>query len=85
MGKYFIDIEEVDKFLFRCSYSFVRGIIVKSVFTYSGFLIDKSSIETVTSFTNASAGSREVDSSRVMVQLKQDGSAILAIEVAELA
>ena len=72
-------------FLFECGYSYVRETIVKSVFIYTGFLIDKSSVETVASFKNASAGSREADSSRAMVQLKQDGSAILAMEVAELA
>ena len=80
-----IDIEEVDNFLFECGYFFVREIIVKSVFIYTGFINDKSCVKTVTSFKNASAGSREVDSSRALVQLKQDGSAILALEVAELA
>ena len=71
--------------MFECGYFFVREIIVKSVFIYTGFLIDKSCVETVPSFKKASAGSREVDSSRALVQLKQDGSAILALEVAELA
>jgi hypothetical protein len=80
-----IDIEKVDNFLFECGYFFVREIIVKSVFIYTGFLIDKSCVKTIASLKNASAGSREVDSSRALVQLKQDGSAILAMEVTELA
>ena len=66
----FIDIEEVDDFFFECVYIFVREIIVKSVFIYTGFLIDKPSVETVASFKNASAGSREVDRSKAIVQLK---------------
>jgi hypothetical protein len=70
MGFHIIDIEEVGNFLFESGYSYVRGIIVKSVFIYSGVLTDTSSVETVASFKNASAGSREVDSNKAIVQLK---------------